>query len=380
MKRCLCALLAACLMLPLAGCWNYRGLNEMTIVAGMAIDEADDGQYLMTFEVMDLSQPTKTEGPNSNLVFAKGGSILEAIRNAKRQLASKLYFGNMQIMVISHQVAEREGLDAVLDFALRDSEMRETMELVVSREETARAILSNDEKISGAVSYDISRIIREDAKVTGSVFSAQFYRIYDDSRTPGINVVLPVFYLAPEPDSDKKHVEAYGCAVFKGSLLAGFFSAEETKYLLMVNGLLTGGVLTFYVPEITKNNITLEIKKVDSSMSFENNDGKIAMKLSVKINAYFAEFPHNKNEGNHPVLDQVERSAENLVREELQSVIKKLQTQYQSDALGMGRLIYRTNLPLWRQISGRWNEMYQTLPVDVTVKIHLANTAMVRES
>ena len=46
----------------------------------------------------------------------------------------------------------------------------------------------------------------------------------------------------------------------------------------------------------------------------------------------------------------------------------------------MGRLIYRTNLPLWRQISGRWNEMYQTLPVDVTVKIHLANTAMVRES
>ncbi len=320
MKRCLCALLAACLMLPLAGCWNYRGLNEMTIVAGMAIDEADDGQYLMTFEVMDLSQPTKTEGPNSNLVFAKGGSILEAIRNAKRQLASKLYFGNMQIMVISHQVAEREGLDAVLDFALRDSEMRETMELVVSREETARAILSNDEKISGAVSYDISRIIREDAKVTGSVF------------------------------------------------------------LLMVNGLLTGGVLTFYVPEITKNNITLEIKKVDSSMSYENNDGKIAMKLSVKINAYFAEFPHNKNEGNHPVLDQVERSAENLVREELQSVIKKLQTQYQSDALGMGRLIYRTNLPLWRQISGRWNEMYQTLPVDVTVKIHLANTAMVRES
>lgn len=213
MKRCLCALLAACLMLPLAGCWNYRGLNEMTIVAGMAIDEADDGQYLMTFEVMDLSQPTKTEGPNSNLVFAKGGSILEAIRNAKRQLASKLYFGNMQIMVISHQVAEREGLDAVLDFALRDSEMRETMELVVSREETARAILSNDEKISGAVSYDISRIIREDAKVTGSVFSAQFYRIYDDSRTPGINVVLPVFYLAPEPDSDKKHVEAYGLSL-----------------------------------------------------------------------------------------------------------------------------------------------------------------------
>lgn len=380
MKRYLCAALAVCLMLPLAGCWNYRGLNEMTIVAGMAVDEADDGQYLMTFEVMDLSQPTKTAGPNSNLIFAEGGSMLEAIRNAKRQLASKLYFGNMQIMVISHQIAEREGLDAILDFALRDSEMRETMELVVSREETARAILSSDEKSSGAVSYDISRIIREDARVTGSLYSAQFYRVYNDFKIPGMNVVLPVFYLASEPDSDKKHVEAYGSAVFRNSLMAGLFSAEETKYLLMANGALSGGVLTLYVPEITPNNISLEIKKVDHSISYENNNGKISMKLHVNINAYFAEFPHDKSEGDNPVLDRVEKSAEKMVQENLRNVIKKLQTQYQSDALGMGSLIYRTNLPLWRQISGQWNEIYQTLPVDVTVKIYLANTAMMRES
>lgn len=380
MKRYLCAVLAVCLMLPLAGCWNYRGLNEMTIVAGMAVDEADDGQYLMTFEVMDLSQPTKTVGPKSNLVFAEGGSMLEAIRNAKRQLASKMYFGNMQIMVISHQIARKEGLDAILDFALRDSEMRETMELVVSGEETARAILSSDQKTSGAVSYDISRIIREDAKVTGSVFSAQFYRIYNDFRTPGMSVVLPVFYLASEPDSDQKHVEAYGSAAFRNSLMAGFFSAEETKYLLMANGSLSGGVLTLYVPEITPNNISLEIKKADHSISYENNNGKISMKLDIKINAYFAEFPHDKSEGDYPVLDQVERSAEKLVQDNLRSVIRKLQTQYQSDVLGMGSLIYRTNLPLWKQISGQWDQIYQTLPVDITVAIHLTNTAMVRES
>jgi spore germination protein KC len=103
------------------------------------------------------------------------------------------------------------------------------------------------------------------------------------------------------------------------------------------------------------------------------------MKLDIKINAYFAEFPHDKSEGDNPVLDRVEKSAEKLVQENLRNVIKKLQTQYQSDALGMGSLIYRTNLPLWRQISGQWNEIYQTLPVDVTVKIYLANTAMVRE-
>ena len=104
------------------------------------------------------------------------------------------------------------------------------------------------------------------------------------------------------------------------------------------------------------------------------------MKLGIKINAYFAEFPHDKSEGDAPVLDKVEKSAEKMVQENLRNVIKKLQTQYQSDALGMGSLIYRTNLPLWKQISDQWNQIYQSLPVDITVAIHLTNTAMMRES
>lgn len=378
MKKLFCALLVVCLMLPMAGCWNYRGLNELTIVAGMAIDKYD-GEYLITFEVMDLQKPTKIEGPTSKLVFSQGASLFEAIRNAKRQLASKLYFGNMQIVIISQQIAEQDGLNTIMDFALRDAETRETMEIIVSREETARDLLMSGEKTGGAVSYDISRIIREDSKLTGSVFSAQFYRIFNELKMPGISVALPSFYLATEPNSDKRHIETYGSAVFRQDKLAGFLSAEESKYLLMVDGHLSGGALALSMPSITPYNISLEIKRVDPSMSYENQNGKITAKCKVVVHAYFAEYPHDVRHGSPIVLDPVTRGAEKVIKERIQDVIQKLQTQYQADVLGMGNMVYRTDLPLWKQISGQWDEIYQSMPVEVTVSVKLVNTAMTRD-
>ncbi len=379
MKKALCTLLVFCLMLPLAGCWNYRGLNEMSIVAGMAIDSVD-GQYLITFEVMDMQRSTKTEGPSSELVFSKGPSIFEAFRNAKRQLASKPYFGNMQIVIISSKIAEENGINALIDFLLRDAEMRETMEMVVSREETARELLMNIKKDTGAVSYDMTRIIREDSKVTGSVFSAQIYRIYNKLKTPGVDAALPVFYLAEEPGTGKKHIETYGSAVFRKDKLAGFLSAEETKMLLMSNDILNGGLVTVYMPSITPHNITIELKNVESDMNVEATGEKINVKLKINIQAYLGEFPHSSSKGDLAVIDPVTAAAEKMLQNQIQDVIKKLQTQYQSDVLGMGSIIYRKKLPLWRQISGQWDEMFRTVPVEVTVKMHIINTAMMRES
>lgn len=379
MKKILCTLLVFCLMIPLAGCWNYRGLNEMTIVAGMAVDSME-GQYLITFEVIDMQKPTKTEGISSKMVFSKGSSIFEAIRNAKRELASKLYFGNMQIVIISSKIAEENGINALLDFLLSDTEMRETTEMVVSREETARDLLIEGKKDVGAVSYDMARIIREDSKVTGSVFSAPIYRIYNKLKTPGVDVALPVFYLSEEPGTGKKNIETYGSAVFRKDKLAGFLSAEETKYLLMSYNLLNGGLITIYMPSITQNNITLEMKDVKSSMNFEGDKQKINIKLEINIHGFLAELPHNSRKGDFEVIDPITTATEKMVHNQIQDVIKKLQTQYQSDVLGMGSLIYYTKLPLWRQISHQWDDMYRSVPVDVNVKLHLTNTAMLRES
>ena len=48
-------LLYILLPIPLCtACWDYREVDKMTIVAGIAVDRAYDGELLLTFEAVDL--------------------------------------------------------------------------------------------------------------------------------------------------------------------------------------------------------------------------------------------------------------------------------------------------------------------------------------
>ena len=48
--------LAILSLLILAGCWDYTSLNEQTVVAGIAVDQGEDGSgFALTFEIVDLS-------------------------------------------------------------------------------------------------------------------------------------------------------------------------------------------------------------------------------------------------------------------------------------------------------------------------------------
>lgn len=379
MKKFISVLLSICLLLPMAGCWNYRGLNEMTIVAGIAVDKFED-QYALTFEVMDLQKPTKTEGPSSTMVFSQGSTIFDAIRNAKKQLSSKLYFGNTQVIIISQSIARDDGLHSILDILLRDAEIRETMDLVISQESTARDLILPTGKTSGAVSYDIVRIVREDNRIVNATISAPLYMVYNKLEEPGFAIGLPVFFCPSDPNTDTRHIEANGIAVFRQDKLVGFLSPQESKYLLMADRPLKGGVLSFYIPEITAHNISLEISETSVSRSYQYENGSLSMKLDIKVTAYLAEYPHKGSNLVSPPISEISQAAENLIIENVKIGLKRSQTEFNADVLGLGNYIYRTNLPLWKTMRDNWEEIYQTLPIEVDATVHIINTAMIRQN
>lgn len=379
MKKFISVLLSISLLLSLTGCWNYRGLNELSIVAGMAIDKYED-QYNISFEIMDLQKPTKTEGPTSTMVFSSGSTLLDSIRNAKKQLSSKLYFGNMQVVIVSQSIAREDGLHSILDFLLRDAEIRETVELVVSQEELAKDLILPTGKVSGAVSYDIVRIVREDNSTVSSTVSAPVYQVYNKLEEPGYSIGLPVFFCPSEPNTDTRHIEANGIAVFRQDKLVGFLSPQESKYLLMADRPLKGGVLAFYIPEITPHNISLEISDTSISRSYQYENGSLSMKLDIMVNAYLAEYPHKGSNLDFPPVSEISQSAENLIVENVKAGLKRSQSEFNADVLELGNHIYRTNLPLWKTLENDWDEIYQTLPIEVNATVHILNTAMIRQN
>jgi hypothetical protein len=117
-------------------------------------------------------------GPKTKIIESEGETIFDAIRNAKKRLVNKLYFGQSLVVVISEHLAREEGVGNVIEWFLRDSEPRETMILGVSQEKTAQALLVGDGSGQEIVSRRIKQIAEDDGAVTASTVKYMIYEIY----------------------------------------------------------------------------------------------------------------------------------------------------------------------------------------------------------
>lgn len=187
----LLGVLSLCLLL--SGCWDYLGLDQIDIVTGVAVDKDErSGFYQLSFEIVDPTTSNKDGGVEPALVEAQGVTLFDAIYNAKMRLTNQLYFGSMQVLIISHQLAQDEGIQPIIDVFLRDGEQRETLNVLISEEESARDILSQKGIDNAIVSYMIKQIVDEDQKITSSTKNAQLYMVYRDIKGEGRSLVLPV--------------------------------------------------------------------------------------------------------------------------------------------------------------------------------------------
>lgn len=260
MRKILVCLLLSLLLLPLSGCWNYRGLDEMTIVSAMALDKDEkSGNYKLSVEFIDLSGPVKQEGPKGKIIECEGKTIFEAVRNAKKRVQNKLYVGHAQVLIISQTLAKTEDLSPILDWLMRDSEVRETMYLAISQESTAADILKGgglDQKVIG---IKLQELIDKDNKVTGSTVNTMLYQSFDSLKTSGNDLALSAVWL--NQNGEEEVCEINGLAAFRGERLVGFLSPEETKYFLAVINGLEGGVIPFSTTGNGKEDAALEIFK-----------------------------------------------------------------------------------------------------------------------
>ena len=375
MKKAVCVLLALLISFSMTGCWNYRGLNEMTLVAGVAVDKVGE-KYYLTFEIIDLTSPTKEGGIKAKLIESEGNSIFEAVRNAKKRAANRLYFGNTQIVILSREIVSQDGVESLINWFLRDAEVRETAELVVSQEETAKMILAQEEEKDQVVSYEIIRIIEEDENLTGSTVRVPLYEVFNRLKTDGTALILPAFHLA-QNDRNKKE-EANGAAVFRGDKLVGFMSPEEAKIYLLLTNRLHGGILTGEPSGFSLQDISLEMTNNQAQISHSYQNGKLIMKVKIKVNAYLAEYPGMCVPFGNQRLTKVQTEAKRLIREKGDLLIKRVQTEYDSDIFGFGESIYRTDLALWKKLKGNWDETFQTLDVEIEPEVHILDTSLLR--
>lgn len=377
-KKCACVVLAALLMLPMAGCWSYRGLNEITIVAGIAIDKGEKSRFKLSFEFIDISFGGKDQPPESKIMESEGDTLFEAVRLAKLKVKNKLYFGHTQLLIISEELARKEDIGTFLDFIMRDGEARETMLLCISQDDSAQDILTASGIDENILSIKIQKILENDNEVSATTVDVAAHDAFEVINSPGKDLALAAVRTV---DNDNESIpEVNGIAVFKDRKLVGYLSPEDTKYYLFCMGKVQGGFYTFSSDDKGKDDATLEIAETQVSKSVKEKDGAPVIEIRIQCIGFLGEFLHTGVELNLDKVRELQELAAKQLQEDIEKLIKKVQSEYKADIFGFGCLVHRRNFSLWETIKNRWDSMFQDVEVNVKVEVTIANTASLAKS
>lgn len=360
----------------LTGCWNYRGINELDIVTGAALDwDAQAGLFQFVFEIADVASTTSKGPTKTKHVESTGGTLLEAIRNAKKKLINKLYFGNMQVLVISHQIAQTQGILPILQAFIRDGELRETLKVIISQEDTARDILLQQGIDALIVSYGMQKVVEEDNQITISTVNVPVYKAYSALIGQGLAMVLPAFHVVI--NNEKMSSEANGAALFTKDKLIGFLSPEETKYFLFAVNAVEGGGLGFREPsEEAWENVSLKIIKSKTKAEWSYDGGQLKIRLNIRVQSNLSESSADVDPSKTEGKARLELRAAEVIKENVARVIAKMQNELGVDVFGFGNLVFKDNPNLWRKIGGEWNAVFAQAAFEIQVDVNIMHTGV----
>jgi spore germination protein KC len=356
----------------ISGCWNYREIDQLAVVAGAAIDKQDD-KYLVTGEIVNTTGGKEAK-VSPKVVTGIGDTIFDAIRNMIKISGKPLYWAHSEILIISEEIA-REGVVEVIDLFTRDPETRMSSNLLISKAKTAKEILEQQSITTEIQSSEINRMLMSQKLLSKAPVIA-VYQFVDTLLNNTRSAVIPAVGITENQD---KSDELFGTAVFKKDKLSGFLNGEDTKYFLFAIDKVRGGLL-IHKEKLDGSDVkvSLEIFAEDTYTKIKPvySNGKLTMKLDVFVNVSIGELEGSKNYMNEHERKKLIKVAEKSLEDNIKRVIKKVQNEYGSDIFGFGRIVQDERPGVWRKMEKDWEEIYKDLDVKVKAEIKIKNSSL----
>ncbi|HEX9061260.1 MAG TPA: Ger(x)C family spore germination protein [Clostridia bacterium] len=357
----------------LTSCWNYREIDKLAVVAGVAVDKGTDHKYRITVETIQISGGKDTK-PKSKLISVEGDTMFDAARNEISLSGKRLYWSHAKVIILSKEIA-RNGAIKVIDWYNRDSETRADVNILISGGETAREIFEGQETSEDIKSFNLYQMIQNERSLSKAP-NIEIWKFINDLELEGISPVIPSVILKKTNNEAVPHIN--GSAIFSHDGLIGFINEDESKDLLFIRNEVKAGVLVQMEQGREGNSpVSLEIfdnkTRVNPSVKNDLIDG---INISTDTRVAIDEIDGSENYIDDAGRKKLERDAEKTLESNIEQLIKKVQEDYGVDIFGFGAKIHEDYPGLWSRISNNWKKNFKNLKISINSKIDIRNSAM----
>lgn len=372
--------LVLCLFLLTAtqtGCWSSKEIEDLALYTGLALDTGELTKAEQELEDKGITYskqnkitatiqviPVKTTGstdkqggqqggqqgtPYQN-VSGTGDSLLEIFRQYSIRNERPIVGHHLKVIVISAELLKQQSIGQLMDFVLRDNDIRPSSMVFISQGRAEETMVSK--RSDEIPSLHIHQMIRNQGR-TSKIMSPVIVSMLDAFMYSKRSFALQNLVTA---DGE---TEFAGAAVVKGDSghWVGNLSQEDTECLSWLTGEGDTGVIKAYDWE--NEPMTYEMKAMKSKIKARTEGDEIRFEVSIETEGRLIETWNTSS-----ILssgDNTEKAAklfEEKLKQMMEHMISKLQQDYKADVAGFGDALSIQQPRAWKKVEDHWDEVF----------------------
>ena len=376
------------ILLIFTGCADYKELNNIAIVTGIAVDMEED-KYKVSILISNSkkAQESSKEGDAGTIVYdGTGKNFSMALKKIDNRIPKKIYLGHLAVIIVSEDVAKK-GLADISDYLFRSPETTKRSYLIMTRnDEKASDVLKILSPLESFPSQNVKLNI-ENANNKSSISDDMTYSDFMETYLKkGAEPYLPTIKIYGKEDKGstskalestelKAFVGLKGLALFKNSKFLDYATDDESRGINIATDNTTEMIV-----ETTCDNgyIITALSGLETKTKIKFVDNEPVVNINVKADGNIQEITCDTDLKKQENIQMIEEKTEKKVKKLVNQGIE-VAKENETDIFGYGNLVYKKNPKYFKEIDD-WNKKFITLDINIDIDVNIKTMGATKQS
>lgn len=342
-----------------------KDIRNRLIIQAIGID-IENEKIAVTLQAIDTSAENiassdKASQPPLKSYKLTGDTIYTAIRGVTEVEGKIPLYSQNRVIILGKSITESNMAD-VIDFFVRDVENSSSV-YIAAAENTANKILSEKGVSAEAIEKTLSA-----GELDGKIFVLQLYDLINRYNSGTRDFAMPLLSL--EENNNEAVVKASGTAVFNNAGYREKISEDETLIFNILCNRLNNGAFFCELNDRSKVSLSIVDSGIRRKVEIRNNIPYF--KISISLKCDIAEISGGVSSAmTDEKINEIASAGEIFIKNEAEKLLYSLYKGYNSDSIGMARLLYIFHQDFYRQNEKNLDSVLQKSNYEVEVNLSI---------
>lgn len=374
------------MMLLLTGCWSQREIDDLSLVAGIALDKAHEtkvetalnknGATRKKENLISITYQIFTSSSGGGQGKGGGGSsekkryenftetgdlLLESTREISLRTDRPIFAQHFKTLVIGDELLRTTPFWNFMDLMYRESEFRPSALVFVSR-----GLGRETFELKGTKEIPAFRILKmvdnqyKSTRILPSVTLAKLLTYLQSKSSFLLQAII----------KGGGEIKFAGAGIIHGQSgkLVGFLDEDELSSVTLITGKVRGGVVKYTDEETGQKNL-YEILSYKSDIVPRVEGDNISFEVRIESRGRLSEsWVMNEKSFNDRFLKRQGQYVAKQVERDIRQTLQKMQKQYKADVFGFSKELRIHEPKTWDKVKSQWDQKFSQAEVRLHVK------------